>query len=214
MAGCTLTSGCASGCALVSIRGSGRDGPNTWALATPAVMATTARISKLVFISFHCLSADRRSAARRVTWRMAGAFRRFRGTTKLPDRVRGGDCSRLIKSQNLRCSKPMSLGSCSVVNSGGQQKVHSARARDPPVAPNHRGRCLRFDLQGHAHHGQGQTAKANSDPHHHVGGPVERAKRCLKPGHSRTERPTCASQSISTKRSSRRAPCQQPGQPS
>jgi len=86
MAGCTLTSGCASvsGSALVLIRGSGRDGPNTWALATPAVMATTARISKLVFISFHCLSADRRSAAGRVTRRMVGRSGDSGGTTKLP----------------------------------------------------------------------------------------------------------------------------------
>ena len=83
MAGCTLAAGCASvsGCALVSIRGS--DGPNTRALATPVVMATTARISKLVFIGFHCLSADHRPAAGRVTWRMVGRSRRFRVTTKL-----------------------------------------------------------------------------------------------------------------------------------
>ena len=57
------------------------------------------------------------------------------------------------------------------------------------------------------------TAEANSDTHHHVGRPVERARRCLKPGHCGTERPTCASQSISTKQNSRGARCRQPGQP-
>ena len=55
--------------------------------------------------------------------------------------------------------------------------------------------------------------KQIDDTHHHVGRPIETAKRRLKPGHRGTERPTCASQSISTKRSSRRAHCQQPGQP-
>jgi hypothetical protein len=45
--------------------------------------------------------------------------------------------------------------------------------------------AFRFGFEVHARRGQGQTAEANSDPHHHVGGLVERAKRCLKPGHSR-----------------------------
>jgi hypothetical protein len=37
-------------------------------------------------------------------------------------------------------------------------------------------------LQVHARHGEGQTAKANSDTHHHVGRPIERAKQWLKLG--------------------------------
>jgi hypothetical protein len=47
-----------------------------------------------------------------------------------------------------------------------------------------------------------------------MGRPIETARRRLKPGHRGTERRTCASQSISTKRSSRRGPYHQPGQPS
>src|SRR6185312_3776090 len=88
----------------------------------------------------------------------------------------------------------------SVVNSGGDRKVHmiardrwsrpprrraygarKARARNLPVDPNHRGRCLCFGFQVYARRGQGRTPNANRHTHHHVGRPIETAKWRLKP---------------------------------
>ena len=92
-------------------------------------------------------------------------------------------------------------------------RARNARARNPPVAPNHRGECARFDFQVYVHRGQGQTPNANRHTHRHAERPIETAEWCLKPGHCGTERVTCASQSIFTKRSSRRARCHQPDQP-
>jgi hypothetical protein len=97
----------------------------------------------------------------------------------------------------------------------GDRKVHMVaayRARNTPIAPNHRGECLRFDFQVYAHRGQGQTPNANRRTHRHAERPIETAEWCLELGHCRTERLTCASQSIFTKRSSRRAHCRQPTQ--
>jgi hypothetical protein len=90
--------------------------------------------------------------------------------------------------------------------------ARKARARNPPVDPNHRGRCLRLGFQVHAHRGPGRTAKANRDTHRPVDRPVETAKRRLEPGHRGTERPTCASKGTCAKRSSPRGHCHQPGQ--
>jgi len=81
----------------------------------------------------------------------------------------------------------------SIENSGGGRKVHrvaadqrsrppgrraygrarKSGARNPPIDPNHRVRCLGFGLQVHARRGQGRTAKANRDTHRHAGWPVE-----------------------------------------
>jgi hypothetical protein len=91
-------------------------------------------------------------------------------------------------------------------------RARNARARNPPVAPNHRGECLRFDFQVYAHRGQGQTPNADRHTHRPAERPIETAEWCLKPGHRGTERLTCASQSIFTKRSSQRAHCRQPTQ--
>jgi hypothetical protein len=92
-------------------------------------------------------------------------------------------------------------------------RARNAGARSAPVAPNRQGRCFRFSLQVHAHRGQDQTPKADRHTDRPAERPIEPAEWCLKPGHRGTERLTCASQSIFTKRSSRRARCHQPDQP-
>jgi hypothetical protein len=69
------------------------------------------------------------------------------------------------------------------------------------VDPDHRGRCFRPGIQIHAQRGPGRAAKADRDTQRPLGRPVETAERRLKLEHRGTQRPPCASQSISTKRS-------------
>jgi len=86
------------------------------------------------------------------------------------------------------------------------------------VDPDHRGKCSCPSIQIQAQRGPGRAAKADAakadrDTQRPLGWPIEIAERRFKLEPRGTQRLPCASQSLSTKRSSRKVSCRKPAQP-